>query len=301
MISRLDSSSEQFLNALSGTQRKLNQAQLELTSGKRLNTISDDPDQISSLLQSRAELGNSVQTKGDLGRVKTEVDTAESVMATAVTLVEHARVLAAQGATGTSSAATRKNLADQLGDVMKQLVSVANTTVEGRSIFSGDSDQVAAYNIDLTQPVPTGTFLGTAATREIRHPNGTQFAVSKTAQEIFDSANPNENIFASINAIRVALQSNDQAAIDAALPNLDTAGVFLNQQHAFYGSVQSQVNDGITYADKDQIRLGAKISSIEDADATQAALELNRAILQQNAALQSRGKMPRTSLFDFLA
>lgn len=301
MISRLDSSSEQFLNALGGTQRKLNQAQLELTSGKRLNTISDDPDQISSLLQSRAELGNSVQTKSDLGRVKTEVDTAESVMATAVTLVEHARVLAAQGATGTSSAATRKNLADQLGDVMKQLVSVANTTVEGRSIFSGDSDQVAAYNIDLTQPVPTGTFLGTAATREIRHPNGTQFAVSKTAQEIFDSANPNENIFASINAIRVALQSNDQAAIDAALPNLDTAGVFLNQQHAFYGSVQSQVNDGITYADKDQIRLAAKISSIEDADATQAALELNRAILQQNAALQSRGKMPRTSLFDFLA
>ena len=301
MISRLDSSSEQFLNALGGTQRKLNQAQLELTSGKRLNTISDDPDQISSLLQSRAELGNSVQTKSDLGRVKTEVDTAESVMATAVTLVEHARVLAAQGATGTSSAATRKNLADQLGDVMKQLVSVANTTVEGRSIFSGDSDQVAAYNIDLTQAVPTGTFLGTAATREIRHPNGTQFAVSKTAQEIFDSANPNENIFASINAIRVALQSNDQAAIDAALPNLDTAGVFLNQQHAFYGSVQSQVNDGITYADKDQIRLAAKISSIEDADATQAALELNRAILQQNAALQSRGKMPRTSLFDFLA
>ena len=301
MISRLDSSSEQFLNALGGTQRKLNQAQLELTSGKRLNTISDDPDQISSLLQSRAELGNSVQTKSDLGRVKTEVDTAESVMATAVTLVEHARVLAAQGATGTSSAATRKNLADQLGDVMKQLVSVANTTVEGRSIFSGDSDQVAAYNIDLTQPVPTGTFLGTAATREIRHPNGTQFAVSKTAQEIFDSANPNENIFASINAIRVALQSNDQAAIDAALPNLDTAGLFLNQQHAFYGSVQSQVNDGITYADKDQIRLAAKISSIEDADATQAALELNRAILQQNAALQSRGKLPRTSLFDFLA
>ena len=114
MISRLDSSSEQFLNALSGTQRKLNQAQLELTSGKRVNTISDDPDQISSLLQSRAELGNSVQTKSDLGRVKTEVDTAESVMATAVNLVEHARVLAAQGATGTSSAETRKNLADQL-------------------------------------------------------------------------------------------------------------------------------------------------------------------------------------------
>lgn len=300
MISRLDSSSEQFLNALNGTQRRLNRAQLELTSGKRINTISDDPDQISSLLQARADLGNTLQTKTDLGRVKTEVDTAESVMATAVSLVEHARVLAAQGATGTATPATRKNLADQLGDILKQLVSISNTTVEGRNIFSGDSDQSAAYFFDLTQPVPTGTYLGTAATREVRHPNGTQFAVSKTAQEIFDSLNPGENIFTSINAIRVALESNDQAGIDAALPNLDTAGIFLNQQHAFYGSVQNQVTDGITYASKNQIRIEAKISSIEDADATAAALDLNQAILQQNAALQSRGRLPRTSLFDYL-
>ncbi len=300
MINRLDSSSEQFLNALNGTQRRLNRAQLELTSGKRVNTVSDDPDQISSLLQARADLENTLQTKTDLGRVKTEVDTAESVMATAVSLVEHARVLAAQGATGTATPATRKSVSEQLGDVLKQLVSISNTTVEGRSIFSGDSDQSAAYSIDLTQPVPTGAYLGTAATREIRHPNGTQFAVSKNAQEIFDSPNPGENIFTSIDAIRVALQSNDQAAIDAALPNLDTAGVYLNQQHAFYGAVQNQVNDGITYADKDQIRIEAKISSIEDADATAAALDLNQSILQQNAALQSRGKLPRTSLFDYL-
>ncbi len=300
MINRLDSSSEQFLNALSGTQRRLNRAQLELTSGKRVNTVSDDPDQISSLLQARADLENSLQTKTDLGRVKTEVDTAESVMATAVSLVEHARVLAAQGATGTATPAARKNLADQLGDVLKQLVSISNTTVEGRNIFSGNSDQSAAYSIDLTQPVPTGTYLGTVATREVRHPNGSQFAVSKTAQEIFDSPNPGENIFTSINAIRVALESNDQAGINAALPNLDTASIFLNQQHAFYGSVQNQVTDGITYASKNQIRIEAKISSIEDADATAAALELNQSILQQNAALQSRGKLPRTSLFDYL-
>ncbi len=300
MINRLDSSSEQFLNALSGTQRRLNRAQLELTSGKRVNTVSDDPDQISSLLQARADLENSLQTKTDLGRVKTEVDTAESVMATAVSLVEHARVLAAQGATSTATPAARKNLADQLGDVLKQLVSISNTTVEGRNIFSGNSDQSAAYSIDLTQPVPTGTYLGTVATREVRHPNGSQFAVSKTAQEIFDSPNPGENIFTSINAIRVALESNDQAGINAALPNLDTASIFLNQQHAFYGSVQNQVTDGITYASKNQIRIEAKISSIEDADATAAALELNQSILQQNAALQSRGKLPRTSLFDYL-
>jgi flagellar hook-associated protein 3 FlgL len=300
MISRLDSSSEQFLNALAITQRRLNRAQLELTSGKRINTASDDPDQISYLLQARAGLGNTTQAKTNLGRVKTEVDTAESAMATAVSLVERARVLSSQGANGTASAQTRASLADELGGVLKQLVAITNTTVEGRSIFSGDSDQSAAYSIDLTQPVPTGTFLGTPATREIRHPNGTRFGVSKTAQEIFDSPNPGENVFGGINAIRVALLSNDQAAIDAALPNLDTAGRFLNQQHSFYGSVQNQVNGAIDYAEKAEVRLKARISAIEDADPTAAALDLNQAILQQNAALQSRGRRPRTTLFDYL-
>ncbi len=300
MISRLDNSSEQFLTALKVTQRKLDRAQQEMTSGKRVNTVSDDPDQVSSLLQTRADLGSSIQTKTNFGRVKTEVDTAESVIATAVTLVEHARVLSAQGATGTTTAQTRASLADQLGDVLNQLVAITNTSVEGRSIFSGDSDQSAAYTLDLTQPVPTGTFLGTPASRQIRHPDGTEISVSKTAQEIFDSPNSSENIFGSINALRVALLSNDQSAIDAAIPNLDTAGQYLNQQHAFYGLVQTQVNGALDYADKDQIRLQAKISTIEDADPVAAALELNQAILQQNAALQSRGRLPRTSLFDYL-
>ncbi len=301
MISRLDSSSENFLNALNATNRSLERVQRNMTSGKRINAASDDPDQVSALLQSRADLEITSQAKTDLGRVKTEVDTAESVMQTAVQLVEHARVLSAQGATGSASPETRKNLADQLGDVLKQLVAITNTTVEGRNIFSGDSDQSLAYTVDFTQPVPTGTFLGTPATREIRHPNGTQFAVSKTAQEIFDSPIASQNIFASINAMRAALQNDDQTAINAAIPNIDTAGAFLNGQHAFYGSVQVQVNGAIDYADKNELRLKTKIASFEDTDMTAAALELNQETFQRDAALQSRAKLPRTSLFDFLA
>jgi flagellar hook-associated protein 3 FlgL len=300
MISRLDTSSEQFLNDLGVNERRLSRAQRELTSGKRVNSVSDAPDQISSLLQSRADLGSLLQTKTNLGRVKTEVDTAESVVSTAVGLVERARVLGAQGANGTATPQTRASVANELGDILKQLVGIANTTVEGRNIFSGDSDQSGAYSIDLSQPVPTGTYLGSPATREIRHANGSQFTVSKTAQDLFDSPNPGENVFGAINALRVALQNNDQTAIDTALIDVGAAGHFLNQQHSFYGSAQSQVNGAIAYADKDEVRLETKISSIEDADAIAATLELNQAILQQNAALQSRARLPRTSLFDYL-
>jgi flagellar hook-associated protein 3 FlgL len=301
MIIGLDTSSERFLNSLGLTQRRLDQAQLQLASGKRITVVSDDPDQIGALLQARADLGSIEQSKSDLSRVKTEVDTAETAMQNAVKLVEQARVISAQGATGASDQQTRKNLSEQLGVILEQLVAIANTSVEGRNIFSGDSDQSAAYTSDLTQPVPTGTYLGTPASRQIRHPNGTQFAVSKTAQEIFDSSGPGENVFAAINAMRIALQNNDQTAINAALPDIDSAGQYLNRQHAFYGGAQVRVNGAIDYANGAFIRAKARISGIEDADMTAAVLELNQAAFQQNVALSSRAKMPRTSLFDFLA
>jgi flagellin-like hook-associated protein FlgL len=47
--------------------------------------------------------------------------------------------------------------------------------------------------------------------------------------------------------------------------------------------------------------LTTSISGIEDADMAQSITELNQAQLQQQAALQSRGKVPRTTLFDYLA
>jgi flagellar hook-associated protein 3 FlgL len=300
MISRLDSSSEQFLNGLALSQRDMYRAQRELTSGKRVNTVSDDPDQISALLEARADLETATQTKSNLGRVKTEVDTAEGAIASAVKLVDQAQVLSTQGATGTATAQTRASLADQLGSILNQLVGIANTTVEGRNIFSGDSDQSAAYAVDLSQPVPTGAYLGTPATRQARNLNGAQFSVSRTAQEIFDGAGAGESIFASINAIRLALKTNDTTAIQAALPDLKTASTYLNQQHAFYGGVQNNVNGALADADKTETSITARISSIEDADATEATLRLNEAILQQNAALQSRARLPRTSLFDYL-
>ncbi len=300
MIDYLDASSRRFLTDLGGISQRLDHAQRQLSSGKRMNTVSDDPDQVGLLLQYRADTDMNERIKTDLGRVKTEVDTAENVMQTTVKLMEQARVLTTQGATGTATPEMRSALATQLGNILQQMTSLSNTTVEGRYIFSGDSDQVAPYTIDLTQAVPYSAYQGTTATRQVLHSAGTTIPVARTAQDIFDSPNPGQSVFAAINAVRLAFQSNNQAAIDAAVPNVDSAGVYLNVQHAFYGSAQLQVNDAIDTADRTTVRLKTQISQMEDADMTASILELNDATTQQRAALESRSKMPRNSLFDYL-
>jgi len=217
-----------------------------------------------------------------------------------VTLVERVQTLASQGDTGTTSAQSRQDIANELGGILQQLVSTANTTVEGRYIFSGDSDQQAPYSIDLNQTNPISSYQGSISTSQIQGADGTTFSIAKTAQDIFDNPNGQQNIFATINNMRLALMNNDQTAMDAVMPNVQSAGTYLNQQLAFYGVTQNRVTSETDFAQNYETQLKTQLSGIEDADLTQAITEMQQAVTQQTAALSSRAKLPKTSLFDYL-
>jgi flagellar hook-associated protein 3 FlgL len=236
-----------------------------------------------------------------MDQVSTEVNTAESTLESSVTLIERAETLGAEGASGLASSDTRQNLAGELGSVMQQLVANANTTVQGRYIFSGDSDQQAPYSIDLTQTNPISSYQGSAATRQIQGADGSQFALSLTAQDIFDSPTASQNVFTSINNLRQALLNNDTAGTNAALGDVQTADTFLNQQLAFYGTVQDQVTGATNYAENYETQLQTQLSGIQDADEAGAITQLTESQTQLQAALVSRAQIPKTSLFDYLA
>jgi flagellar hook-associated protein 3 FlgL len=301
MISSLDSESLRFLSGMNQIQQRSERAQRELTSGLKINTISDAPDQIGSLWQTRWELDSAKQVDANLGRVKAEADSAETALSSAVTLVERAQTLSAQGATGTATAQGRIQMADEIGAILQRLVGVANTNVEGRYIFSGNSDQQPPYTVDLTQTNPVSAYLGSTATRQIQNWDGARITVGKTAQEIFDSPNSQQNVFVVISNLRTALLNNDQPGITTAATDLQTSGAYLNLQLASYGSLQNQVTAGLDSGKTHETQLQTSLSGIQDADLTQAVTELNQAQLQQQAALQSRARIPRTTLFDFLA
>ena len=301
MISSLDSESLRFLSDLNQIQQRSERAQRELTSGLKINTISDAPDQIGSLWQERWELDSAKQVDANLGRVKAEVDSAQTALGSAVTLVERAQTLGSQGATGTATAQDRIEIAGEIGSVLERLVGVANTNVEGRYIFSGNNDQQPPYTVDLTQANPVSAYQGSAATRQVQNWDGARITVGKTAQEIFDAPNAQQNVFVVVANLRTALLNNDQAGITTAATDLQTSGAYLNLQLASYGSLQNQVAGGLDSSKTRETQLQTALSGIQDADLTQAVTELNQAQLQQQAALQSRARLPRTTLFDFLA
>ncbi len=300
MIRSLDPQTEKFLTDLGHITRRFERAQREITSGRRINNASDDPDHIANLLQLRSELGQTEQIRFNLGRGKNEVDTAEQSLQHAVRLMERVSVLGTQGATGFIGIDQRRTIADEINLLLQELVSVSRTTAEGRYIFSGDSDSTAPYTFNPANPDPVGAYQGTASTRQMLHPSGTLFSIARTAQQIFDDPNPDKNVFDAVNGLRTALQNNDLNAAIAALTKVRTAEVHLNNQLAFYGSVQNQVAEALDFTFKQELRLRNQMSELQDADMTTAILDLNESRYQQEVALSTKAKLYRRSLFDYL-
>ena len=295
-----DAHSDRFLNDLAAINQRIGRATREISSGRRINTASDAPDEISHLLSLRSSLSATVQSKANLGRVQTEVDTSERALSHAVDVLDRVQVLGTQGGTDLLDAEVRRTLSGEVEQLLGQLVNAANSEIEGRFVFAGDTDQTPPYSFDPSQDDAVSDYGGATTTRQVGHPSGSRFAVSKSASTIFEAAEPENNVFGAVNALRNALRDSDAAAVRTALTQVRTAARYLNSQQSFYGGVQNQVTEATDYAEKQIVLIKQQLSGVEDADVTAAILELKDATQVQELALAAESRRPRSTLFDYL-
>ena len=301
MFNTISTANERFLADLSNLEGRLLTAQRQVSSGLRMQSVADDPDQVSALLEVKARIAHNSQLKYNLGRVQTEVNAAESAINTATTLMDRARQIAAEGASSTTTVDTRTQLAGQVKDIITEMFGLTQTQVEGRYVFSGNSDQTAPYlSVDLTQPNGVGAYQGSNATRQVEHPNGSTFSISYTAAQVFDSGGVSTSVFQSLTALYNNLQTSNVANLATDADNIGTAANFLDGQQARYGEIQNQVSDAVSAQQKIDTQLQTQLGNTQDADTPSAIVELQKESIAQQAALQAHAALPKTSLFSFI-
>jgi flagellar hook-associated protein 3 FlgL len=305
MISNLSPSSEAFMANVDRVQRKVADASLQVSSGKRVNVASDDPTEIDTILQLRTDEVRNAQIQENLAVAQADASAADGALTSATQLMDRATVLAAQGANFTLDATGRQNIAGEVQSLLEQMTAVSNTTVQGRYVFGGDQDSTPPYQVDLTATNGVTRLTSSPSTRQVESAAGGAFAVSQSAQDIFDSRNPDDtlassNVFAALNNLRLSLLSNDTAQITAASASLQLASDHLNTAQAFYGTVENRITDATNYSANYDVQLQTELSQKQDADVTSAALAITQGNTQLEAAFQMQAKMPRTTLFDFM-
>ena len=306
MITNLDAQAQMFLTEIDRAQQRVGEAQQQITSGKRVSTASDDPDVVTDLLRLRSALERNTQVQTNLGMAKSAVTVADATLSNAVHVLDRALTLAAEAANGTQTAQGRLGFVDEVQALEEELITFSQTQSGGWYIFSGDQDGQPQYQLNLANPNGVDRLFTASATRLVENPGGGSFVASKTAQDIFDHRNFDDslapdNAFAALNSLRLALMNNDEPGITAAINSIKLASDHVNAAQSFYGAVENRIEDAVTLTAELETQLKTEIGQKQDADIIAASLELNQGNLQIQAALQMRGGLPRTTLFDFIS
>ena len=237
-ISNLSPADQAFLAGVNTVEQQITAATQHITSGLKVSTAADDPAQIDDLLQLRADQQLDKQVASNLTMANSVASAADTAIGGAVQVVDTAIQIATQAANSLTGENTDSSLALQVQGLLSQMVNYSQTQVQGQYIFSGDQPESPYYQLDLAAPQGVDQLLTAGATQQIQDPAGGSFAVSQTAQTIFGNQNADgtpagDNVFAALNNLNNALQSNSTAGVKSALNNLQQASTRLNDMQSF--------------------------------------------------------------------
>jgi flagellar hook-associated protein 3 FlgL len=302
MITNVDARSAQFLANLKQIHERQARVQQQISSGIRVSRSSDDPGQVMNILQLRSEVERAGAIGANLSRATAEVDTADAALHVMVEIMERARVLAAQTATGT--AGNRPEVALEARQLHEQLVNLTRTMSDGRYVFSGDRDTEVLYTSDWTQDGGV-SHVDATNTRMVEDINGTRFSIARSAGEILDprdsgGAPLSTNSFKALYDLTIALENDDQAGVQQAAARISECTDHLGRQIIFYGHVQNRLRDATNLNASALIARKTELGEAQDTDLPDALIELNLAGVHLQAALGAQAQLPRQSLFDFI-
>jgi flagellar hook-associated protein 3 FlgL len=305
MISVLTPASLNFLNSINQTQSQLNQVQAELSSGLAVNQPSDAPDQISAILQLHASIQQNQDLTQNLTQVQGQVQTADTSLSSGISMLDQVMTLATEGLSTSATAASRSTAAGQIAGLMQEMVGISNTAVDGQYIFSGSNGNNPSYQYDPSSPTGVDRLQISTSTQQVQDGAGNSFSIALTANQVFDardsSDNPTSgNVFAAMNAVRVALQNNDTSGLQTALSSVQTASTYLNTQQGFYGNVENRITSALSDASTQSVSLQTDLSNREDANESQAIVQMQQYTVTLQAAIAAESKMPTTTLFNDL-
>jgi flagellar hook-associated protein 3 FlgL len=292
-----------FLDGIANLQSAEAQTQRQLSSGYRIQDASDSPAQTPELVGLGSALAAYQAYQTQVTRVQTEASSADQALSSAISLIENAATTAEQGADTTATASQQQNLAVQVQSVQQQLVSLANTSVEGRYIFGGDQDQTVPYT--LATATGSAVLAPDPATRIIVNPAGETVYQALSAQQIFDPRDANgnatvSNAFAALTSLVTDLNAGNTVNLANDISSLQSVSTWLNQQQAYYGTAEQKMTNEQNNTSSQITSLETQIGNIRDTNMAQAATDLTTESTDQTAAMAAEAEIPTKSLFDYL-
>jgi flagellar hook-associated protein 3 FlgL len=271
----------------------------ELSSGLRVTSLQDDPAAAaeSTLMASAISKADTfVQTATG---AQSMMQVSDSTLGEVVSQLTSALSLAISGSNGTLNAANLASIKQQLTGIRDQVLSLANTSYLGQSLFGGSQGSVKPFTLDTTTTPATTSYVGDTNLNFVETPSGQKIQTNVAGSDVFGSGI--SGVFGVLNqliddfsgATASASATADTGALSAAL------GQVTAQRSLLDGSL-SRLQATSTYAQTEESQMKVQQGTLVSADPASVATQLSAAEVQNQALMSVMTALRKTNLFDYV-
>ena len=271
----------------------------QLSSGNRINKLSDDPVGASAALRMRAEEADWQSYARAADDATAAIGTTDSALQGTSALLRTANDLAIGSVNGSMDSAGRAALANQIGAVREQLADLANTAHLGRAVFGGHRAQAVAADRSTTPP--TYSYAGDDGKVSRQVAPSVTVTVNLDGNSLYGfDAGAGQDLFSVLGRLETAVRSGDKAGTTAAQEELKTRSTAVNTALGQVGALANRVDVATVQGEAVVDRLVQQRSQVEDIDIAQTIMRLQVAENGYQAALGAVARADLPSLADFL-
>ena len=284
-----------LLISLQQSKQVLDTSTRQLSSGLRVNQLSDDPSAAAQLVLNHNQAAQDDQFLQNLDALKAKFQAADSTLSNVVAALTRAVSIGTEGANGTVSPADRQAIASEVQGLLQQLVGLGNTAFQGTYLFSGTAVTTQPFTLDLaTQAV---TYNGNANSNPLQLAAGTSVQSGIPGSQLFQ--NSAGSVFGALQQLYNALQAGTN--IGAAVTETQNALSQVSLQRVFYGNALNLINTSENFLGQDKVNLSAQENTLVGVDPAVAATDFAQSQIayQENLAATSR-LLNLPHLLDFL-
>lgn len=293
--------SHQTMVDLERTKERYAILQQQLTTGKRIARLGDDPTGAALVIDFKSSVQRNRQFVRMIGTARNRLEASETALGgvdnTLVRLLE----LSEQGLNGTTGAGGRAKLANEVDGLRSNLLAISNTEVEGKYLFSGTRTQTLPFSGPPAGPV---TYAGDSNSINVDVAVGTPVTINLPGDQVFfgtGGQGSSTDVFKAVTDLRDGLLSNNLAQIQTAYTNLKGIQDHFSDMTTLLGGRQSALDQLQDNMEQFTMSLEAIQGTFEDLDYPSAITEFTKLETLQQASLSTLGRSSRQNLFDYLA
>jgi flagellar hook-associated protein 3 FlgL len=275
-----------ILSGLNGLKQQLNTADLELASGRSINSPSDNPSGIAALVLNHAAQSSTDTFERNIGNLQSTLQIADSALNSAVGVINQAISLGVQAGNSSLSAGDRQAIAQQLQGIQQQFLGIANTRSGATYLFAGTQVETQPFTLN-SAAASAVNYNGNGSVTQVEIANGQAVNVNVPGDQLF--LNPAGSLLGSINQLITAVQTN--SGIAAASDALGQAASEFDTQRSFYGTALNQLQSTGVFLSSQNLQLSSQENNIDAADVAKVTTTFSQAEVAYTALLEAEGKI----------